>query len=82
MVRYSEKFKLQVLKKMMPPSRLSMAEIGRQTGPIIPLRNCCSIDDTGNLLVSLFATGWNNAVGEGVGSKDFDVVGQNVVAAF
>jgi transposase-like protein len=32
MVRYSEEFKLQVLEKMMPPARLSMAEIGRQTG--------------------------------------------------
>jgi transposase len=32
MVRYSEEFKLQVLQKMMPPSRLSMAEISRQTG--------------------------------------------------
>jgi transposase len=32
MVRYSEEFKLQVLEKMMPPARLNMAEIGRQTG--------------------------------------------------
>jgi transposase-like protein len=32
MVRYSEEYKLQVLEKMMPPARLSVAEIGLETG--------------------------------------------------